>query len=106
MIFVAMFDYLGLHIPALGAFLVCVLVVAVLFFLAYKWGIHEANKRWTHDVECMPKVIEQAIREKMEKRIVALGVRNKYLQERNDAMMPAFAALATIAQEMLKERKT
>lgn len=105
MIFVQLADYLGFHVPALGAFLVCVLMVCVICFLAYKWGWHEASKKWTREVECMPRVIEQAIRERLEKRIVALGVRNKYLQERNDAMMPAFHSLTVIAEEMLKERK-
>jgi hypothetical protein len=103
-IFVQIFDYLGPHVPALGAFLVCLLVVAVLCFLFYKLGRHEANKKWSRDVECMPQVIEQDVREKMEKRIVALDVRNKYLQERNDAMMPAFKSLAIIAEVMLEER--
>jgi len=104
-IFVQFFQFLGDHVPALGAFLVCVLVVCVLCFLAYKMGEHRANKKWQRDVEMMPQIIAQDIRERMEKRIVALDVRVKYLQERNDRMAPAFSALTTIAEAMLKDRQ-
>jgi len=105
MIFIMIYEFLADHVPALGAFLVTLLVVVFLCFIFYKIGRHEANRKWSHDVECMPKIIEQEIREKFEKRIVALGVRNKYLQERNDSMMPAFKSLAVIAEEMLQDRR-
>ena len=105
MIFVQLSDYLGLHIPALGAFIVCLAVVAVLCWIFFAWGRHEANKRWGFQVEHMPAVIGQDIRERLEKRIVALGVRNKYLEERNNAMMPAFKSLTIIAEIMLEERE-
>ena len=105
MIFVALFQFLGDHVPALGAFSVCLLVVSVVGFVAYKVGRHEADKRWVHEVEHMPAVIGQDIRERLERKIVELAARNKYLTERNDQMMPAFKSLTVIADRMLEDRK-
>lgn len=105
MIFVQFFDYIGLHIPALGAFIVCFLVVTLVCFLFYKWGAHEANKRWIYQVEKMPAVIGQDVREKYAHKLIELTARIKYLQERNDSFEPAFKALTVIANKFVEESK-
>ena len=103
MIFDQLFQWLGYHTPALGAFLVCLLVVAVTCWGFFAWGRREANKRWTFNVEHMPAVIGQDIRERLERRIIEQGVKIKWLQDRNDQMMPAFKSLAVIAERMVEE---
>ena len=105
MIFDQLFQWLGYHTPALGAFLVCLLVVAVTCWAFFAWGRREANKRWTFNVEHMPAVIGQDIRERLERRIIEQGVKIKWLEARNDQLMPAFKSLATIADIMVEERR-
>jgi hypothetical protein len=97
MVFLQLWDYLGLHIPALGAFLCTLVVVDVLCFVFYKLGQHKANKLWQWDIEHQPNMIGQDVRERYEKRIAVLEEKNKGLRERQEQMQPAFKNLADLA---------
>ena len=90
--FVRFFQYLGTHVPALGAFLVCMVVVAFLCFVFYKLGIRTANNRWRWDVEHMPAVIGQGIRESKDREIAVLRKHISWLKERFQALRPAVEA--------------
>ena len=100
-----LFQFLSYHAPAFGAFLIILLFVSVLCWAFFAWGRHESNKRWTHDVERMPNVIGQEVRERLERRIIAQAVRIKYLEDRDAAMMPAFKSLTVIAEHFLQGDK-
>ena len=105
MIFDQLFQWFGYHGPALGAFLICLLFVSCLCYAFFAWGRREANKRWTWQVEHMPQIIAQEIRERLERRLIEQAVKIKWLQERHDHMEPAFKSLAVIAENLLTEKK-
>ena len=82
------FQFLGYHLPMLGAFLVTILVVTLLCLIAYKLGKHEANKRWQWNVEHMPAVIGQDIREGLERRAERAETREALTRERLNQLLP------------------
>jgi hypothetical protein len=102
-IFEQLFQWLGYHIPALGAFIVCLLVVAAVCSLFYSWGKATANKQWKFNVEHMPQVIGQDIRERLERRLIEQALIIKRLKEKDDQMTPAFKSLAIIAEHFVQE---
>jgi hypothetical protein len=103
--FILFFQYLGGHVPALGAFLVCLLVVAGWSFVVAKWAAHKANKRWRWDSEHNPKLMAQDIREGYDRRIAVLEERNTILQSRADQILPAFKALTDLAAYFVEQDK-
>ncbi len=78
---------LGVHAPALGAFLATLIIVAILLFVAYKLGKHSADVRWKHDVRYMPRVIGQDIRQEYEKIITMLQAKLDATTERLNAAL-------------------
>lgn len=106
MIFIAFFQWLGLHVPALGAFLLFIIMVSVLCFIFYKIGKHAANKSWRWDVEHQPSLLAQDIRERWERKIAVLEDRNKALQAKADQILPAFKALTDLSAYFVEQEKT
>ena len=88
MSFILFFQYLGMHVPALGAFLVTLLAVCFLCLLFYKLGMRAANLRWRWDVEHMPAVIGQDVREKLERDKAILQSRLSLAVERIRVLEP------------------
>ena len=105
MIFIDLFQWLGYHVPALGAFVCSLLVVAVICFVSYKLGQRAANKKWQWDVEHQPSLLSQDIRERWERRIAVLEERNKILQAQADQILPAFKALTDLAAYFVEQDK-
>jgi len=91
MAFVEFFQFLGFHAPALGAFLLTLLVVVGFLWLSYHLGKREANRRWTFDVEHMPNVIGQDIRERYQRKIAELSKAVEMYKEREQRLGPAVA---------------
>ena len=105
MIFIEFWQFLGDHVPALGAVCVQLLVVAGWSFLVSKWATHKANKRWQWDVEKNSDMLKHDIREKFEHRQIELEARNKYLEERNDQLGPSLKALTEAVAVLAQEKK-
>lgn len=98
--FVMLFQLLGEHIPALGAFIVSCLIFGFGWYIAFRLGRRASDKAWKWDCEHNPELLKQNIREAYERRVTELETRNKYLQERHDTMVPAFQQMALAAQTM------
>lgn len=97
--FVMALQYLGYHVPALGAFLALVIVVCLLCLVAFKLGKRSSDKKWKWDVEHMPEVIGQDIRESFERKIAVLQARLSWTQGRLNVLEPFASGIAGIVKQ-------
>jgi len=104
MTFILFMQYLGDHVPALGAFLCLVVVVAILCIIFYKLGKREANRRWKWDVEHMPNVIGQDIREKLERDKAMLQARVNWQTERIRILEPLGSGVIDLVKRSTEPR--
>jgi len=103
-IFIQFAQYLGTHVPALGAFLVSLCVVVVLCLVSYKLGRHTTNNRWRWDVEHMPAVIGQDIRERKDREIAVLQDRVELLRERLRILEPLSSGVIDLVRRSTEPR--
>ena len=104
MSFILFMQYLGDHVPALGALLVLMSFVAVLCAVFYKLGKHAANKRWAWDVEHMPNVIGQDIREKLEREKAILQARLAWATDRIRVLEPLGSGVIDLVKRSTEQR--
>ena len=99
MAFIRFFDYLGEHVPALGAFVVCLIFVSVLCLIFYKLGSHAENQRWRWDVQHMPAVIGQDIRERLERKLELAEAHAQWLQARLNTVLPLTSGIVDLVHK-------
>lgn len=109
--FVLFIQALGDHWPSLGVLLVLIAffcVLSVMFWRrAYKKGARETKTKWLYDVEHMPQVISQDIRERKDREIAewrgrALTYKEQLSHFRNQ-YVPAFKVIGTLVEGMAKK---
>ena len=103
--FIQFFQYLGYHVPALGAFLCSLIVMLAVCFICFRMGKRSANKAWTYDVEHRENIISQDIRERFERKLAVLEDRDKLRQSRMDGTLTALFRLLTDLTEYFKENR-
>jgi hypothetical protein len=90
-------QYLGYHIPELGAFLCILIVVAGISIASYKLGYHACGKAWKLQVRQNPRIIERSIIDEYELRLAKKDERIKYIEDQYRAVAPALKAAVHLA---------
>ena len=79
-----------------------VLVFAFACLLSYKWGRRDANRAWRWDVQHMPQVIGQDVREAKDREIALLRQDNDRLREERGMYKPAVRGSMDLLRKVAK----